>query len=102
MSKDKPETLGDKVQALVNKLRFVRTYKEKQLKDRKLKEMAKKEILSYEMESGGSSQVPDMKDEVLHYKERYQAEKHTGETRKRELDAMEAKGATLKRTLEHD
>ena len=43
-----------------------------------------------------------MREELLHFKERYQAEKHTGESRKRELDAMEAKGATLKRTLEHD
>ncbi|TNV78720.1 hypothetical protein FGO68_gene14713 [Halteria grandinella] len=100
MSKDKPEKLGEKVQILVKKLKFVRTYKEQELKEKKVKMAQKRQIL---MDEGSELiSVQQMKDEINHYRERYHMEKQTAETRQRELDGMEQKGATLRRTLEHD
>ena len=101
MQKDQPEKLGEKVQQLVKKLKFVRQYKEQELKEKKIKEMAKQEILQMERH-GAANGVPQMQDEIAHYKERYHSEKHSAEQRNRELEAMETKGATLKRTLQHD
>ena len=46
--------------------------------------------------------VQQVQDEIKHYRERYHQEKLAAENRKKELDAMEAKGATLRRTLLHD
>ena len=43
-----------------------------------------------------------IKEEITHYKERYQMEKHNAEVRKKELDSMEVKGTTLRKTLLHD
>ena len=63
--------------------------------------MAKQEILMME-KHGAINGVPQMQDEITHYKERFHSEKHSGDQRHRELEAMEAKGATLKRTLQHD
>jgi len=51
---------------------------------------------------GGKNNISQLEDEINHYRERYHSEKQTAETRKKELDAMETKGATLKRTLLHD
>ena len=104
LSKDQPEKLGEKVQILVKKLKFVRTYKEQELKELKMKEMAKREILQMEQygHPGGVGSVAQLQDEIAHYKDRYHSEKQTAETKQKELDAMEAKGATLKRTLLHD
>lgn len=48
MSKDQPEKLGEKVQQLVKKLKFVRQYKEQELKEKRIKEIAKREILEME------------------------------------------------------
>ena len=45
MQKDQPEKLGEKVSQLVKKIKFIRQYKEQELKERRLKEMAKQEIL---------------------------------------------------------
>ena len=57
MQKDQPEKLGEKVQSLVKKLKFVRTYKEQELKEKRLKEMAKQEILMME-KHGAINGVP--------------------------------------------
>ena len=67
----------------------------------KMKEQAKREILQME-QHGQAGSANQMQDEISHYKERYYTEKQTAETRHRELEAMETKGATLKRTLLHD
>ena len=77
MQKDQPEKLGEKVQELVKKLKFVRQYKESELKEKKIKEMAKQEIL--QMERYGANGVPQLQDEIAHYKERYHSEKHSSE-----------------------
>ena len=53
-------------------------------------------------QNSAANGVLQIQEEIAHYKERYQNEKSTAEMRQRELDAMEAKGATLKRTLQHD
>lgn len=42
MSKDRPEKLGEKVGVLVKKLKFVRTYKEQELKEKKIKVQQKR------------------------------------------------------------
>jgi hypothetical protein len=101
MQKDHPEKLGEKVSQLVKKIKFIRQYKEQELKEKRLKEMAKQEILQMERQ-GSANGIQQLQDEINHYKERYHSEKHSAEMRRRELEAMENKGDTLKRTLQHD
>jgi len=43
-----------------------------------------------------------VREEIAHYKDRYQTEKHNAEVRKKELESMEVKGTTLRKTLLHD
>lgn len=106
MSKDQPEKLGEKVQKLVKKLAFVRQVKESELSEAKMKERSKRETLAQEQSGngliGGRNNIAQLEDEISHYRERYHLEKQNAETKKKELDAMETKGQTLKRTLLHD
>jgi hypothetical protein len=54
MSKDNPERLGDKVKALVMKLRFVRKFKEAELKEKRVKMAQKEQIIKDE---GGGTEL---------------------------------------------
>ena len=71
-----------------------------------MKERSKRETLAQEQSGngliGGRNNIVQLEDEISHYRERYHLEKQTAETKKKELDAMETKGQTLKRTLLHD
>jgi hypothetical protein len=68
MSKDQPEKLGEKVLTLVKKLKFVSAFKESELREKKIKLSEKRELIK--IEEGGSAAygVPQLKEEIEHYK----------------------------------
>jgi hypothetical protein len=59
LSKDQPEKLGEKVNTLTKKLKFIRQCKEGELAELKIKEKTKRETLAQEQSglAGGRSNI---------------------------------------------